>query len=172
MYYPSSNAMSGHFSDSVADGSLSIRQQPNRPKLLGLPKVLPDLPGACHNIASTAKRKVINDRDEDDDSDRIPSPIIEVIPMSEYEPMYHITNRLQTSSTAGSLQRPVSSSYVTNPIANDNYVTVAPRHPANQPRPSILLNPRYPNHLNQQKNIFTKFRIIFFSTTKILSFIS
>ena len=83
MYYPSSNAMSGHFSDSATDGSLSIRQQHSRPKLLGLPKVLPDLQGACHNIASTAKRKVIPDGGNDNDSDRIPSPIIEVIPMSE-----------------------------------------------------------------------------------------
>merc|ERR1712126_184156 len=86
--------MSGHFSDSVADGSLSIRHQNSRPKLLGLPKVIPDISGACHNLASTAKRKVTSDGGNgDDDSDRIPSPIIEVIPMSEYEPMYPIANQ-------------------------------------------------------------------------------
>ena len=147
MYYPSSNAMSGHFSDSVVDGSISIRQQQNRPKLLGLPKVLPDLPGACHNLASTAKRKVIHDSgDGDNDSDRIPSPIIEVIPMSEYEPMYPSSHRIQTSSTcatSGSLQRPIASGNNTNQMKNDNYVVISQSFPTNQPRPSILLNPRY-----------------------------
>ena len=153
MYYPSSNAMSGHFSDSAADGSLSIRQQNSRPKLLGLPKVIPDISGACHNLASTAKRKVTSDGGNgDDDSDRIPSPIIEVIPMSEYEPMYPIANRnlpSANSSTTGSLQRTVSSGNNPNLMQQGNYISVSQAHLACQQRPPFLLNPRYNTPSNQ-----------------------
>ena len=147
MYYPSPNAMTGHFSDSAADGSLSIRQQNSRPKLLGLPKVLPDLSGACHNMANTAKRKVTNDGGNgDDDSDRIPSPIIEVIPMSEYEPMYPLANRnlsSANSSATGSLQRPVTSLNNPNLMLQDNYVGVSQAYSTNQTRQPCPLNSRY-----------------------------
>ena len=155
MYYPSASAMSGHFSDSVVDGSVSIRQQNTRPKLLGLPKVLPDLPGACHNIASTAKRKVTSDGGNgDDDSDRIPSPIIEVIPMSEYEPMYPLANHTlssSNSSAAGSLQRPVSSVNNQNLMRQENYVVASQAYSVNQPRPTFALNPRYHGPSNQMR---------------------
>ena len=155
MYYPSLNAMSGHVSDSVTDGSsVSIRQQQNRPRLLGLPKVLPDLPGACHNLASTAKKKVIHDGERDDDSDRIPSPIIEIIPMSEYGPMYPSTNHFKTSSASSassSLQRPVASSNNPNFMNSQNYVVVSQSFPNQQQNSTIILNPAPPFQSNQQR---------------------
>ena len=75
-------------------------------RLLGLPKVLPDLnPSAC--IAETAgrQRDVPGDRSSDmdsSDSSRIPSPIIEVRTDYDYGPAFSSA----LSSPTSSLQRP------------------------------------------------------------------
>jgi hypothetical protein len=57
-----------------------------QPRRLVLPKVLPDLPGVCHSIRSRfANGSTTNSSAS---GSRPPSPIIEVIPVSDYETMY------------------------------------------------------------------------------------
>ena len=83
-----------------------VTRKINSFRLLGLPKVLPDLnPSAC--IAETAgrQRDVPGDRSSDmdsSDSSRIPSPIIEVRTDYDYGPAFSSA----LSSPTSSLQRP------------------------------------------------------------------
>ena len=120
-HIPESGAASGHVSD-TGEGSSN-----RRPRLLGLPKVLPDLPSVCTNIS---KRKGPFDG-SDTDSDRIPSPIIEVV--TDFEPMYHNQSASTLSSPTSSLQRSMTGSHFGH--APGNYAV--PRN-LNRPPPHLL----------------------------------
>ena len=70
-------------------GSSTTTVQPQQqPRRTLLPKVMPDLPGVCHSLRSHFASHGSTTASSASGSSRPPSPIIEVIPVSQYESLY------------------------------------------------------------------------------------
>ena len=71
--------------NSSSSTTVQPQQQPRRTLL---PKVMPDLPGVCHSLRSHFASHGSTTASSASGSSRPPSPIIEVIPVSQYESLY------------------------------------------------------------------------------------
>ena len=69
-------------------GSSTTVQPQQQPRRTILPKVMPDLPGVCHSLRSHFASHGSTTASSASGSSRPPSPIIEVIPVSQYESLY------------------------------------------------------------------------------------
>ena len=69
-------------------GSSTTVQPQQQPRRTLLPKVMPDLPGVCHSLRSHFASHGSTTASSASGSSRPPSPIIEVIPVSQYESLY------------------------------------------------------------------------------------
>ena len=78
------------YNEQAADNSSSSTtvQPQQQPRRTLLPKVMPDLPGVCHSLRSHFASHGSTTASSASGSSRPPSPIIEVIPVSQYESLY------------------------------------------------------------------------------------
>ena len=78
------------YNEQAADNSSSSTtvQPQQQPRRTILPKVMPDLPGVCHSLRSHFASHGSTTASSASGSSRPPSPIIEVIPVSQYESLY------------------------------------------------------------------------------------
>ena len=71
-----------------SSSSNTVQPPPQQPRRTLLPKVMPDLPGVCHSLRSHFASHGSTTASSASGSSRPPSPIIEVIPVSQYESLY------------------------------------------------------------------------------------